>query len=120
MVGWELRTLIKDGVFTSHQVPVVPSVAGAEACRNGAKGEGASTNRGRACRLPLKLTVSQSAGPSTFTYVFDPNLHCQPRAFYNLPRLGSHASLPLRSTFLTAMTRQPPDTSAQRSLHDGG
>lgn len=26
--GWKLRTLIKDGVFTSHQMPVVLSVAG--------------------------------------------------------------------------------------------
>jgi hypothetical protein len=38
--GWKLRTLIKDGVFTSHQVPVVLSVAGAKACRNCAKREG--------------------------------------------------------------------------------
>lgn len=38
--GWKLRTLIKDGVFTSHQAPVVPSVAGAEPCRNGARGRG--------------------------------------------------------------------------------
>lgn len=80
VVGWKLRALIKDGVFTSHQVPVVPSVAGAEACRNGARGRGgASTDRGRAYRIPLKLTVSQSVGPSTLIYLFDPNLHCQPR-----------------------------------------
>lgn len=80
VVGWKLRTLIKDGVFTSHQVPVVPSVAGAEACRNGARGRGgASTDRGRAYHIPLKLTVSQSVRPSTLIYLFDPNLHRQPR-----------------------------------------
>lgn len=118
--GWELRTLIKDGVFTSHQVPVVPSVAGAEACRNGARGEGASTNRGRACRLPLKLTVSQSARPSNAHLRFRSQPALPTSSFLRPPPTWLPRRASSSSTCLTAMTRQPPDTSPQRSLHDGG
>ena len=95
--GWKLRTMIEDGVFTSHQVPEVPSVAGAEACRNCARGEGLVPIQGEltASHYDL-LLVNQSVHPSPLDCGFDPNLHYRPRDCCDLPRLGSHAALPLR------------------------